>query len=89
MRQCCFGQEEEMHRIRVSYGVAVVLAWVMNGFALLQHFSLVPEMKGYIAATLLANMLTVPLVMWAAYVFGQIAEERLLRRRHRRAAMAS
>jgi hypothetical protein len=77
-----------MRRIRVSYVGAVVLVWCMNGFALLQHFSLVPEMRGFIAATLLANMLTAPVVMWAAYVFGRIAEEAFLRRGQRRAAVA-
>ncbi len=77
-----------MRRIRISYVVAIVLVWCMNGFALLQHFSLVPEMNGFIAATLLANMLTAPLVMWAAYVFGQMAEGGFVRRRQRRVAEA-
>lgn len=79
---------EEMQRIRISYVVAVLLVWCINGYALLQHVSVVPEINGFIAAALLVNMLTAPFVIWAAYVFGKIVEERFLRRKHRRTAMA-
>jgi hypothetical protein len=39
-------------------------------------------------ATIAANILTAPFVMWAAYIFGQIAHERLLRRKHAKAVIA-
>jgi hypothetical protein len=42
----------------------------LNGFALL-HLGLVPELGGFggfIAATLLANMFTGPIIVWAVYV---------------------
>lgn len=77
-----------MPKIYVSYAIAVVVVWFMNGYALLQHLSLVTEINGFIAATLLANILTAPFVMWAAYIFGQIAHERLLRRKHAKAVIA-
>jgi len=54
-----------MPKIYVSYAIAVVVVWFMNGYALLQHLSLVTEINGFIAATLLANILTAPFVMWA------------------------
>ena len=80
-------EEEAMSRIRISYVIAVLLVWCINGYAFLQHLAVLPEINGFIAAALLVNMATAPLVMWGAYVFGQIAEERLLRRKHRRATM--
>jgi hypothetical protein len=39
----------------------------LNGFALL-HPSVVPELGGFIAATLLADMFTGPIIVWAVYV---------------------
>ena len=45
-----------------------------------------PQRCGFIAATLLANMLTAPVIVWAAYVFGHIAEDRFQHRRHRHPA---
>jgi hypothetical protein len=39
----------------------------LNGFALL-HLSVVPELGGFIAATLLADMFTGPIILWAVYV---------------------
>ena len=63
-----------MSRIRVSYLVAVAIALILNGWALMQHLSLVAAHEGFIAAVLLANMLSTPIVMWAAFVFGEVAE---------------
>jgi uncharacterized protein (DUF2062 family) len=54
--------------------------------ALLQHLAVVPEFSGFIAATLLANMLTAPIIVWAAYVMGHVAEGRHQQRRHRHPA---
>jgi hypothetical protein len=71
-----------MSRIRVSYLVAVAIALILNGWALMQHLSLVAAHEGFIAAVLLANMLSTPIVMWAAFVFGEVAEGSRSPRRH-------
>jgi uncharacterized protein (DUF2062 family) len=75
-----------MRGIRAGYVTVVLLVVCLNGFALLQHLSVIPELSGFIAATLLANMLTAPVIVWAAYVFGHIAEDRFQHRRHRHPA---
>ena len=69
---------------RLRYQVLLVIG--LNGFALLQHLGVVPELGGFIAATLLANMFTAPIIVWAAYVFGHIAEDRYQHRKHRHPA---
>jgi hypothetical protein len=79
--------EVEMQKLRFSYLIAIVLVWFINGYALLQHLAVVPEIDGFVAAALLLNILTAPVIMWAAYGFGRIAGERF-RRKHQRAAMA-
>ncbi len=40
-----------MRGIRTSYLAAVAVVWCLNGWALLQHLSIVPGMDGFIAAT--------------------------------------
>jgi uncharacterized protein (DUF2062 family) len=75
-----------MRGIRAGYVTIVLLIIGFNGLALLQHLAIVPEFNGFIAATLLANMLTAPIIVWAAYVMGHAAESRQQRRRHRRPA---
>ena len=50
---------------RLRYQVLLVIG--LNGFALL-HLSVVPELGGFIAATLLADMFTGPIILWAVYV---------------------
>lgn len=62
-----------MTRIRIGYLTIVALAVVLNGWALLQHLSMVPGHDGFIAAVLLINMLSTPLVVWASFVFGEVA----------------
>jgi hypothetical protein len=80
------GSEEKMRGIRAGYVTIVLLIIGLNGFALLQHLGVVPELSGFIAATLLADMLTAPIIVWAAYVFGHIAEDRYQHRKHRHPA---
>jgi hypothetical protein len=75
-----------MRGIRAAYFTTVLLVVGLNGFALLQHLSLVPELGGLIAATLIANMLTAPLIVWAAYLFGHISEDRYQHRKHQHPA---
>ena len=72
-----------MRGIRAGYATIVLLVIGLNGLALLQHLAVVPELSGFIAATLLANMFTAPMIVWAAYVFGHIAEDRHQHRKHR------
>jgi hypothetical protein len=47
---------------------------------------MVPGIDGFIAATLLINMLAAPLLFWVAFVYGELAEEELLRGRRRKPA---
>ena len=75
-----------MRGLRAGYVTIVLLVIGLNGFALLQHLGVVPELGGFIAATLLANMFTAPIIVWAAYVFGHIAEDRYQHRKHRHPA---
>lgn len=74
-----------MRGIRASYLAAVAVVWCLNGWALLQHLSIVPRIDGFIAATLLINMLAAPLLFWIAFVYGELEEE-LLRGRRRKPA---
>jgi hypothetical protein len=53
---------------------AVAITLILNGWVLMQHLSLVAAHEGFIAAVLLANMLPTPIVMWAAFVVGEVAE---------------
>jgi len=76
-----------MQRMRISYGVAVSLVWGLNGWALLQHMSLVPEIKGFIAGTLLVDILTAPALIWLAYLYGEIAQQVFILGKRRRAAV--
>lgn len=62
-----------MRRIRIGYAVIVSLSWILNGWALLQHLSLAPAHDGFIAAVLIADMLATPLIVWASFVFGEVA----------------
>jgi hypothetical protein len=73
-----------MRGLRAGYVITVLLVIGLNGLALLQHLGVVPELNGFIAATLLANLFTAPIIVWAAYVFGHIAEDRYQhgKRRH-------
>ena len=63
-----------MRRIRAGYLVLVAIVVVMNGLALLQHIEMIPEISGFLAATLLANMLVVPVAIWGAFVLGEVVE---------------
>jgi uncharacterized protein (DUF2062 family) len=75
-----------MRGIRAGYVTIVLLVIGFNGLALLQHLAIVPEFSGFIAATLLANMLTAPIIVWAAYIMGHVAEGRHQQRRRRHPA---
>ena len=63
-----------MRRIRHSFMILIAIAFVLNGWGLLQHLSMVPSHGGFIAAALIANMLSIPAIVWAAFVFGEVAE---------------
>jgi hypothetical protein len=78
-----------MRKIRTSYLVAVMLAFALNGWALLQHLSIVPRHDGFIAAVLLANMVSLPIALWVAFVFGEVAASHYLGRRRGRPATSS
>jgi hypothetical protein len=67
--------------MRTSYLVTVALAWCLNGWAILYHLAYVPGFEGLILAVLLANIFAAPIVIWAAFVYGEIAEEDLLLRK--------
>jgi hypothetical protein len=54
--------------------ILIAIAFVLNGWGLLQHLSILPSHAGFIAAVLIANMLSIPAVVWAAFVFGEVAE---------------
>jgi hypothetical protein len=75
-----------MQRIRTSYFSAVAIIWCLNGWALLQHWEVVPGIQGFIAATLIIGMLAAPLLLWIAFVYGELAEEQVLKRRHGKGA---
>jgi len=72
--------------MRTSYVVALLVVWCLNGIALLQHLSITPSVDGYVAAVLLINMLAAPLVIWIAFIYGELAEKKILGRRHARTA---
>jgi hypothetical protein len=74
-----------MKRIRTGYLVLIAIVVCMNGLALLQHIGILPEISGFLAATLLTNMLGVPVAIWGAFVLGEVAEG-LPGKRARRAA---
>jgi hypothetical protein len=63
-----------MKRIRTGYLVLIAIVVCMNGLALLQLIGMLPEVSGFIAATLLSNMLGVPVAIWGAFVLGEVAE---------------
>jgi hypothetical protein len=71
--------EENMRRIRLSFMILIAIAFVLNGWGLLQHLSMLPSHDGFIAAVLIANMLSIPAIVWAAFVFGEVAESDHLR----------
>ena len=54
-----------MRGLRAGYVTIVLLVVSLNGFALLQHLGVVPQLGGFIAATLLANMFMGPIIVWA------------------------
>ena len=62
-----------MGRVRVSYLVVVAIAIVLNGWALVHSLSVAPAHAGIIAAILLINMLLIPILVWAAFIFGEVA----------------
>jgi len=68
-----------MRGMRTTYFVALAIVWCLNGWALLQHWSIAPGIEGFVAATLLVNMLAAPLVLWVAFLYGEVAEEEALR----------
>jgi hypothetical protein len=63
-----------MKRIRVGFMVLIAIVVCLNGLALLQNIGILPEVSGFLAATLLANMLGVPIAIWGAFVLGEVAE---------------
>ena len=63
-----------MRRIRHSFMILIAIAFVLNGWGLLQHLSMIPSHDGFIAAVLIANMLSIPAIVWAAFVFGEIVD---------------
>ena len=65
-----------MRSIRTAYIAVIALTWFLNGFALLEHLGLIPEIKGLIAAVLLTNMVAAPIALWGAFVFGEFVEDR-------------
>ena len=68
-----------MRRIRHSFMILITIEFVLNGWGLLQHLSLLPLHAGFISAVLIANMLSIPAIVWAAFVFGEVAESDHLR----------
>jgi hypothetical protein len=72
-----------MRKFRTSYLVAVLVTFVLNGWALMQLLAIVPRHDGFIAAVLVANIVSLPIVLWVAFVYGEVAASHYLR--HRRA----
>lgn len=68
--------------MRTSYAVTILAVWCLNGIALLQHLSITPRVDGYVAAVLVINMLAAPLVIWIAFIYGELSEKRFLGRKH-------
>jgi hypothetical protein len=75
-----------MRRVRIGYLTIVALSVVLNGWALLQHLAMLPAHDGFIAAVLLINILVMPLVVWASFIFGEVAVGRRGVRRRNAAA---
>jgi hypothetical protein len=73
-----------MTRIRIGYLTIVAGSIVLNGWALMQHLDMLPAHAGFIAAVLIVNMLITPLVVWASFVFGEVAMGPRVGRRRRR-----
>jgi hypothetical protein len=73
-----------MRKFQTSYLVAVALAFALNGWALMQHASIVARHDGFIAAVLAANMVSLPIVLWVAFVYGEVAASHHLRHRRSR-----
>jgi hypothetical protein len=67
-------RRHQMKGLRTSYVAAILIAFCLNGWALLQHLAVVPGHDGFIAAVLIANMLCVPFALWAAFIFGEVEE---------------
>ena len=78
-----------MRRMRLSFIILIAIAFVLNGWGLLQHLSMVPSHDGFIAAALIVNMLSIPVIVWAAFVFGEVAESDYLRGSRARRLRAS
>lgn len=60
---------------RALFVVLTLAAWLLNGGALMQHLSIATVIDGLIPATLIVNMIAAPLLLWAAYKSGELAEE--------------
>lgn len=60
---------------RFLFLVVTLVAWALNGAALLQHFSLIDGIEGLIPAALVANIVLAPALLWAAYKSGELVEE--------------
>jgi ABC-type transporter Mla maintaining outer membrane lipid asymmetry permease subunit MlaE len=78
-----------MRKFRTSYLVAVMIAFALNGWALMQLLSIVPRHDGFIAAALLVNMVSLPIVLWVAFVYGEVAAGLNLRHRRSRPVTSS
>ena len=78
-----------MRKFRTSYLVAVMIAFALNGGALMQLLSIVARHDGFIAAVLVANMVSLPIVLWIAFVYGEVAASHYLRHRRSRPATSS
>jgi hypothetical protein len=50
----------------------------------MQHLSMVARHDGFIAAVLVANMVSLPIVLWGAFVYGEVAAAHYLNNRRRR-----
>ncbi|MEM9030321.1 MAG: hypothetical protein AAGC70_18330 [Pseudomonadota bacterium] len=55
-------------------GVNLVL-WVLNGWVLLQELNILSVVEGALIGALIANMVSLPVIMWSAYRTGQLVEE--------------
>ena len=65
-----------------------LVAWALNGAALLQYFSLIEGIEGLIPAALVANIILAPALLWAAYKSGELVEEAFRKRLATEAAAA-
>lgn len=78
-----------MRKFQISYLVAVMIAFALNGWGLMQHLSIVARHDGFIAAVLVTNMMCLPIVLWVAFVYGEVAASHYLRHRRSRPATSS